>query len=385
MKRTLQFILITLLSITLISVISLSGCKDKTAPAEEVEEVAEEIEAEVTETEETEGVSETEEVVITDVKQIAPDNIPADWKIPATIGHITNFLIHEWYQNITLGEKARCDDFGIEFSTNDANLDLQKSLAALDDYVSKGIDVIVFTPVNEEASGPAVCNAVEKGAVVICESSPVDCMTTLVAADDYANGKKVGIWAGEDIKDNFDGVDIVVLDIGLPALSTTVARSEGFRDGLTSIVPDAKFVSVDGKGVKDEAVKVAADALTANPDVNVIFGINDDSTLGGIQAYQAGGFDEDKFIGAFSTDFGGKLGKNSLLEGGHYKAVTAMFPEMNGWLLINTAIAVYNGMDLPEHIVSPSAVVTIDNFSDYYTQDGDEYLINFEAVNQISD
>jgi ABC-type sugar transport system substrate-binding protein len=48
--------------------------------------------------------------------------------------------------------------------------------------------------------------------------------------------------------------------------------------------------------LKDRAVQVAADALTANPDVNIIFGINDDSALGGLQAFESQGGDTSQLL-----------------------------------------------------------------------------------------
>ena len=60
--------------------------------------------------------------------------------------------------------------------------------------------------------------------------------------------QQVGIWAGNYAKDNLGG-KAIVLDVGLPALTTTVARSEGFAAGLKSVLPDAVIAqSVDGKG-----------------------------------------------------------------------------------------------------------------------------------------
>ena len=131
---------------------------------------------------------------------------------------------------------------------------------------------------------------------VICEGSPTDGCATLVSIDDYKAGVQVGVWAGNYVKENMGG-KASILDVGLPALTTTVARSKGFIDGIKSVLPDAKVAqSVDGKGLKDEAIKVSADALTAHPDVNVIFGINDDSALGGLQAYTAAGMDPSKVL-----------------------------------------------------------------------------------------
>ena len=230
------------------------------------------------------------------VRAMDPEALPEGWQVPATATHITNYGVHEWYQNLTKGEAARAEDYGITFNQVDANLDLQASLAAVQE-VAPQVDVINFTPVNEEASGPTIVQIAEDtGKPIICESSPTDGCTTLVSIDDYAAGFKVGVWAGEYARDNFGG-NAVVLDVGLPALTTTVNRSNGFVDGLKSVLPDARVAaSVDGKGLKDEAVKVANDALTANPDVNIIFGINDDSALGGLHAFESLGGDTSQLL-----------------------------------------------------------------------------------------
>ena len=46
---------------------------------------------------------------------------------------------------------------------------------------------------------------------------------------------------------------------------------------------------VNGGGVIDKAVPAATDLLTAHPNINVLFGINNDSTLGIAQALRAEG------------------------------------------------------------------------------------------------
>lgn len=330
-------------------------------------------------TEEAPAMSEGEMIV----RNMVPGELPEGWTLPESIGHVTNYLVHEWYQNETKGEQARADEHGIQFSINDANLDLQTSLAAVSDYVAQGLKVLVFTPVNEEASGPTIEQARADGVAVVCEGSPTAGCNTLVSIDDYTAGYQVGIWAGNYAKDNFDGV-ARVLDVGLPALSTTVARSTGFADGLKSVLPDAVIVqSVDGSGLKDKAVTVAADALTANPDVNIIFGINDDSALGGLQAYTAAGLDTSKLL---VVGFGceGLACKNALLEGGPYKVSAAMFPEYQGRLLIDASIAAFNGEELPAHLVAPSMPMTADNLADYYTKNDDgTFSPNFDAIAAI--
>ncbi len=316
------------------------------------------------------------------IRAFSADEMPDGWNLPGSIGHVTNYLVHEWYQNETKAEAATAAAYGIEFSINDANLDLQASLAAVDDYVAQDVDALVFTPVDEVASSPAI-RRVARDRTVICEGTAVVGCATLVAISDYTAGYQVGVWAGEYARDNFDGV-ARALDIGLPALTSTVARSDGFADGLHSVLPDGEIVqSVDGAGSKDVAVQVSADALTANPDVNIIFGINDDSALGGLQSYIAAGLDTDNLL---VVGFGceGIACKDALQEGGPYKVSAAMFPEYQGLLLINAAVAVFNGAQPPPQIYAPSKPVTLDNLFDYYTHEEDgTYTALLDVIAEI--
>jgi ribose transport system substrate-binding protein len=71
------------------------------------------------------------------------------------------------------------------------------------------------------------------------------------------------------------------------------------------------------------------------------------------------------------------------MEGGPYKVSAAMFPEYQGRLLMDTLIAAYNGLELPAHVVAPTLPITKDNLSEYYTQNGDNWDPNFEAVGKL--
>src|SRR4029079_1063097 len=67
--------------------------------------------------------------------------------------------------------------------------------------------------------------------------------------------------------------------------------------GIHTIIPDATLVhDLDGGGNPDRALEVSTAALAQNGDSNVIYGINDSSSLGGLQAWKAAGKPEDKLL-----------------------------------------------------------------------------------------
>ena len=110
---------------------------------------------------------------------------------------------------------------------------------------------------------------------------------------------------------------------------------------------------------------MAQDALTANPHINAIYGINDDSTTGGMAAYRAAGLDE-AALTAIGFGFEGTVGQTALTSDTPYAAALAMFPNFVGATLIDAALRLSEGQSLPAHYETPTVVVTRDQLSRFY-------------------
>ena len=174
-----------------------------------------------------------------------------------------------------------------------------------------------------------------------------------------------------------------ILIIGLPNFEDCRQRVDGFKEGLSESGLDYDIVQeVDGQGLKERALKVAQDALTAHPEVNVIFGINDDSTTGGMAAYRAAGLDE---TGLIAIGFGleGTVGRTALLAGGSYRTALGMFPEFVGTSLVDAAVAIASGQTLPAHYETPTLMITLENFEQFYRPEGDGYALRLDAVRAL--
>lgn len=201
-------------------------------------------------------------------------------EMPERVGYVTNYATHEWYQNVIKGMQDRAGQLGIELEVMDANLDVARQIAAAEDFMAAGVDVLVLTPVNEEGVVQLLRRAREEGIPVVLEGNPVRGMTTMVAICDYDTGYHAGVAAGNHAKESLGG-EARVMNVGLPLLSATVLRSEGFMDGLRTVIPDATMVhDLDGGGNPDRALEVSSAALAQNSDINIIYGINDSSAQG---------------------------------------------------------------------------------------------------------
>jgi ribose transport system substrate-binding protein len=306
----------------------------------------------------------------------------AQGKVPKKVGWVGNYMMHEWYQTVLKGMKARAAQLGIQLEVADANLDMARQVSMAEDLIAKGVDVLIITPVQQEGAEAIVKKAKAEGVPLVIEGSPVKGMTTIVAISDYDCGFKGGVETGKYVKAKLGG-KARILAVDLPALRPCILRVDGFYDGIRTVIPDAVMVHrIDGQGLKDKALQVATDALTKDSNINVIYGCNDDSALGALQAYKSAGLDTKKVV-VCGTGSEGLAFIKAMQEGGAYKVEAAMFPEAVGYECINMAVKLFNNEKVPEHLVTPTFALTSENWNQYYSLVGEVRTINWDKVNKI--
>lgn len=301
-----------------------------------------------------------------------------------SIGYVVNFGSHEWYQNVIKGAEETAEAEGLDFEWADANVDLSKQITQAENMLTQGVDVLMMSPVDPDGLSSVMTQAMEKDVPVITESNPVPDNATTVGIANLDAARQLGAWTGDYITEELGG-PAKILIVGLPTQVDTRDRVEGFKQGLEDSGADYEIVQeVNGGGLKDVALDVSADAITAHPEINMIFGINDDSALGGTQAYQQAGLDMNQLT---TIGFGveGRAGKSALTGDGPYQAGLAMFPEYVGRALVEQAQAAASGEDVDQRTVTPATVVTADNLGDYYTKNGEDWEIDFDAVAALLD
>jgi DeoR/GlpR family transcriptional regulator of sugar metabolism len=246
-------------------------------------------------------------------------------------------------------------------------------------------DVLVATPIDTLATRRMVERALRAGVPIISESTRYPGATTSVSINDYQAGVEMGRWVAAYADRHLNG-QVMVLDV-TSSLPNTDARSRGFADGLQELPAGTRrIIRVNGQNMRESAYQITADALSVYPDVNVIFGINDDSALGSLDAYRAAGLDESRLL-VVSFGLEGNAAKDALEQAGPYKASVAMFPELIGKICVDTAVCAYHGCLLPERLFAPYAIITRDNLRDYYHNDETTgtWLINWQHALKLSD
>jgi DeoR/GlpR family transcriptional regulator of sugar metabolism len=256
---------------------------------------------------------------------------------------------------------------------------VQSSLLAPESHTDTP-DALILAPVQTRAAHTMRERALRNRIPLLAESAPFEGAIYL-GPRNFEASYELGRWAGHYVKHYLGGA-AYILDITENMLNIR-ARSAGFAHGVYSILDtNVQILSVDGRCLYNEAYQRALEALRLHPEINVIFGINDDSILAGLQAY-ADLHRDPACVLAVNVGGEGKTLFDVLKRRGPLKACLALFPEVVGRLGIEAVVRLWTGEDIGTEIITPSTILTADNLGDYYTPSKEGWILNRHAVDQL--
>ncbi|HVO72644.1 MAG TPA: substrate-binding domain-containing protein [Ignavibacteriaceae bacterium] len=190
---------------------------------------------------------------------------------------------HIFYRDLEEGLNDEAGKNNYSLIITSADWDLGKQIAQIEDFISRKVDAIVVCPVDSKGIGSGIKEANNAGIPVFTAdiAAQEGKVISHIASNNIEGGKK----AAEYLAKLLNGKGKIAI-INQPAITSVIDRVQGFTDELSKY-PDIKIAAdVNGQGVRDRALQVTADVLEANPKLNGIFGINDDSALGALDAVQ---------------------------------------------------------------------------------------------------
>ena len=127
---------------------------------------------------------------------------------------------------------------------------------------------------------------------------------------------------------------------------TGIDRRDGFLNQMKDKYPDIEVVSVQyGDGDQLKSTEVAKAIITANPDLKGIFGTNEGSAIGVVNAVRETGTKDLVVIGYDS----GTAQKEAIMDGTMAGAITQN-PVGIGYETVKAAVAAIKGEELPKII-----------------------------------
>jgi ribose transport system substrate-binding protein len=195
---------------------------------------------------------------------------------------------HPFYQDLEAGLKEAADENGYKLIITSGEFDVARQKDQLQDFIVRKVNAIIVSPCDSRSIGTSIRAANDAGIPVF--TADIACLAegvrvvTHVASDNVAGGRL----AAQAIARALGGSGKVAI-IDHPEVESVIQRVAGFEEELAKTPNIAIVAKLSGRGVKDQAFRTAEDILQSHPDLNAIFGINDDSALGALAAVEKAG------------------------------------------------------------------------------------------------
>ncbi len=250
---------------------------------------------------------------------------------------------HIFYRDLEEGLKSEADKYGYDLIITSADFDLGKQISQIEDFISRKVDAIIVSPVDSKGIGSGIAEANKAGIPVFTADIAAEegNVVSHIASDNVQGGRL----AGEYLAKILDGKGNIAI-INQPAITSVLDRVAGFKEALTKF-PDIKIVAdVNGQGVRDRSLQATADVLQANPKLDGIFGINDDSALGALDAVNQFNRKGIIIIGYDATP----PAVDAILKDSPLKADVVQYPKKIGVKTIDVINDHFNNKTVPKNV-----------------------------------
>lgn len=268
-----------------------------------------------------------------------------------TIGVSLLARTHIFYKDLEDGLKEEAAKHKFELIVTSAEFDLGKQLSQIEDFVTQKVDAIIVCPIDSKGIGPGIKKANEAMIPVFTAdiAAQEGEVVSHIASDNVAGGRLAGEYMGRLL----GGKGKVVI-INHPIVTSVLDRVQGFREGLAAF-PDITIIAdVSGQGVREKSLEVTADVLQAHRQLDGIFGINDDSALGALDAVQQFKRTNVVIIGYDATP----PACDAIMKESALKADVIQYPKKIGTTTIASIQKHFSGVSVPK--VIPVEVGIID-------------------------
>ncbi len=257
-------------------------------------------------------------------------------------------LTNPFFVAMEQGAKAKAEELGVELTVGAAKEegDDQGQIDLIEAAIAQGQAGILITPMSTNVNA-AITKAREAGLFVIALDSPTepaDIVSSTFATDNCLAGEAIGQWAASKLNGEKAVIaQLVIFDDRV--VPVDFCRANGFLMGMGIDVPvleemdsaatsgsyttgaggDYEIACLEATGANEEGGRSGMErCLAANPDINVVYTINEPTAFGANVALEAAG----KVIGedVYVVSVDGGLAGVEAVKAGQIQATSQQYP-----------------------------------------------------------
>ncbi|WP_162070125.1 sugar ABC transporter substrate-binding protein [Burkholderia sp. THE68] len=208
------------------------------------------------------------------------------------IGFSIATLNNAFFVGLKAGVERGSKDQGFELVQTNANGDAQQQVNDAINLLSQGVTALVLNPIDSKAIIPAVekANSMNIPVFTLDRGSDGGKVTSFVASDNVALGQTGAKWIAEQLKKRYGEEKGNVVDlIGLVGTTAATDREKGFSEEIAKY-PHIKVVArQEGAFDQEKSLNAMTSILQKYPQIDAVFGANDDNTVGAEKAIDNAG------------------------------------------------------------------------------------------------
>ena len=224
---------------------------------------------------------------------------------------ITKTETNPFFVKMREGAEQAAEELGITLLSFAGQIDgdHETQVAAIETCIAEGASGILLAASDTSAIVTAVEEARSEGLLVIALDTPldpIDAADMTFATDNFEAGRLIGAWAAGQMGDDAADARIGMLDLAISQPTVGVLRDQGFLTGFGVDIgdpsrwgdeTDERIVGNEVTAGNEEGGRTAMETLLAiDPDINVIYTINEPSAAGAYAALEDAGTAGDVLI-----------------------------------------------------------------------------------------
>ena len=275
------------------------------------------------------------------------------------IGILAPAVTHGWVGGVAYHAEQRCKELAgeVEYKLY-TSTNAEEMTAQLDDLKTWGAQAIVAFPQWEGMEVP-IQAAINEGIYVV--NFDID-----IAAEGVykvtGDNEGMGVEGAKYIVDKI-GTEGIVVALTVPtAGSVNELRMKGFTETMKEIAPNVQIIEYASAFTREDGLTDMADILIANPKIDAVFSLDDETSIGALQAIADAGRTDIKAI----TGGGGCQEYFQIIaDSKDINACSALYSPLMVKDAVDAALALLKGETVDAVKVIPTTIVDRTNVDQY--------------------
>ncbi|NLB24293.1 MAG: substrate-binding domain-containing protein [Clostridiales bacterium] len=273
------------------------------------------------------------------------------------VGILAPAVTHGWVAAVAYNAELQCKEMGLDYQVQ-TSTNAEEMTAQLEDLITWGAEAIVAFPQWEGMEVP-IQEAIDEGIVVVNFDIEIDADGVYrVTGDNY----DMGVQGAHYIFDKI-GADGIVVTLSVPTSgSVSKLRMDGFLDTMAEIDQNWVLKEYATAFTREDGLADFADILVSNPQIDAVYSLDDETSIGVLQAIMEAGRTDIKVI----TGGGGcQEYFNMMPDYPDMWVQSALYSPAMVKEAVKMAVDILNGEEVDSPMVIPTSLVDKDNYEDY--------------------